>query len=100
MQTVPGKGCFTIFRLYGPLDAWFDKTCNPEMPTASDNVRCRGKTGSATGGQASPRPLLGPEWRRFDPSSSLSAIFAICYVKPRFDAFEFVGLAERTKWLA
>jgi len=28
-QTVPGKGWFTIFRLYGPLDAWFDKTWKP-----------------------------------------------------------------------
>jgi hypothetical protein len=29
MQTVPGKGWFTLFRLYGPLDAWFDKTWKP-----------------------------------------------------------------------
>lgn len=29
MQTVPGKGWFTIFRLYGPLDTWFDKTWKP-----------------------------------------------------------------------
>ncbi|VVE37054.1 signal peptide protein [Pandoraea iniqua] len=29
MQTVPGKGWFTILRLYGPLDAWFDKTWKP-----------------------------------------------------------------------
>jgi hypothetical protein len=29
IQTVPGKGWFTIFRLYGPLDAWFDKTWKP-----------------------------------------------------------------------
>ena len=29
VQTVPGKGWFTIFRLYGPLDAWFDKTWKP-----------------------------------------------------------------------
>jgi len=29
MQTVPGRGWFTIFRLYGPLDAWFDKTWKP-----------------------------------------------------------------------
>lgn len=26
---VPGKGWFAIFRLYGPLDAWFDKTWRP-----------------------------------------------------------------------
>lgn len=25
-QTVPGKGWFTYFRLYGPLEPWFDKT--------------------------------------------------------------------------
>ena len=29
VQTVPGKGWFTIFRLYGPLHAWFDKTWKP-----------------------------------------------------------------------
>jgi hypothetical protein len=27
--TVPGKGWFAIFRLYGPLDAWFDKKWRP-----------------------------------------------------------------------
>jgi hypothetical protein len=26
VQTVPGKGWFTIFRLYGPGESWFDKT--------------------------------------------------------------------------
>jgi hypothetical protein len=26
IQTIPGKGWFTIFRLYGPLKLWFDKT--------------------------------------------------------------------------
>ena len=25
-QTVAGKGRYTILRLYGPLEAWFDKT--------------------------------------------------------------------------
>ncbi|MCK4563584.1 MAG: DUF1254 domain-containing protein [Verrucomicrobia bacterium] len=29
VQTVPGKGFFTIMRLYGPLDPWFDKTWRP-----------------------------------------------------------------------
>lgn len=29
IQTVPGKGWFAILRLYGPLDAWFDKTWKP-----------------------------------------------------------------------
>jgi hypothetical protein len=29
LQTVPGKGWFTILRLYGPLDPWFDKTWRP-----------------------------------------------------------------------
>ncbi|MGL1886182.1 MAG: DUF1254 domain-containing protein [Reichenbachiella sp.] len=29
IQTVPGKGWNTIFRLYGPLEAWFDKTWRP-----------------------------------------------------------------------
>ena len=26
VQTVPGKGWFALFRLYGPLEPWFDKT--------------------------------------------------------------------------
>ena len=29
VQTLPGKGWNTLFRLYGPLDAWFDKTWQP-----------------------------------------------------------------------
>lgn len=27
IQNVPGKGRNTLFRLYGPLESWFDKTC-------------------------------------------------------------------------
>ncbi len=29
VQTVPTKGWFTILRLYGPLESWFDKTWKP-----------------------------------------------------------------------
>jgi hypothetical protein len=29
IQTVPGKGWFAILRLYGPLEAWFDRTWRP-----------------------------------------------------------------------
>src|SRR5262245_14591069 len=29
LQTIPGKGWFTILRLYGPLEPWFDKTWRP-----------------------------------------------------------------------
>jgi hypothetical protein len=29
VQTIPGKGFFTIFRLYGPLQPWFDKSWKP-----------------------------------------------------------------------
>lgn len=29
VPTVPGKGWFTVLRLYGPLEAWFDKTWRP-----------------------------------------------------------------------
>ena len=29
IQTVPGKGWFSILRLYGPLEPWFDKTWRP-----------------------------------------------------------------------
>jgi len=28
-QTVPGKGWYTILRLYGPLEPWFDKSWRP-----------------------------------------------------------------------
>ena len=28
-QTVPGKGWYAMFRAYGPLEAWFDKTWKP-----------------------------------------------------------------------
>jgi hypothetical protein len=28
-QTVPGKGWFVLFRAYGPLEPWFDKTWKP-----------------------------------------------------------------------
>jgi hypothetical protein len=29
IQTIPGKGWFTMFRLYGPLEPWFDRTWRP-----------------------------------------------------------------------
>jgi hypothetical protein len=29
IQTVPGKGWFTLLRLYGALEPWFDKTWRP-----------------------------------------------------------------------
>jgi hypothetical protein len=29
IQTIPGKGWFTMIRLYGPLEPWFDKTWRP-----------------------------------------------------------------------
>ena len=36
IQTVPGKGWFTILRLYGPLESWFDQTWRPgEIKTAN-----------------------------------------------------------------
>ena len=28
-QTVPGKGWFTLWRIYGPLEAWFDRSWKP-----------------------------------------------------------------------
>jgi hypothetical protein len=30
IQTMPGKGWFVLFRFYGPLDAFFDKTWKPD----------------------------------------------------------------------
>jgi hypothetical protein len=32
IQTVPGKGWNMLFRLYGPLEPWFDKTWRPGDP--------------------------------------------------------------------
>jgi hypothetical protein len=29
VQTMPGKSFFVIFRLYGPLETWFDRTWKP-----------------------------------------------------------------------
>lgn len=29
VQTIPGKGWFTLLRLYGPLEPWFDQTWRP-----------------------------------------------------------------------
>ena len=29
VQTIPGKGWFTVLRLYGPLEPWFDKSWRP-----------------------------------------------------------------------
>lgn len=29
IQTIPGKGWFTLLRHYGPLEPWFDKTWKP-----------------------------------------------------------------------
>jgi hypothetical protein len=29
VQTIPGKGWFTLLRLYGPLEPWFDKSWRP-----------------------------------------------------------------------
>jgi len=29
IETVPGKGWYTLLRLYGPLEPWFDKTWRP-----------------------------------------------------------------------
>ena len=40
VQTVPGKGWWGIFRLYGPLEPWFDKTWRPgdfELLDGDDN---------------------------------------------------------------
>jgi len=37
IQTIAGKGWFTILRLYGPLEPWFDKTWRPgEIEAAND----------------------------------------------------------------
>ncbi len=29
-QTIPGKSCFIILRMYGPLEPWINKTWSPD----------------------------------------------------------------------
>jgi len=36
LQTVPGKGYNIIFRLYGPLQSWFDQTWRPGDPELAE----------------------------------------------------------------
>ena len=36
IQTVPGKGWNMLFRLYGPLEPWFDKTWRPGDPELAE----------------------------------------------------------------
>lgn len=38
VQTVPGKGFSVILRLYGPLDAWFDKAWRPGEIERLDDI--------------------------------------------------------------
>ncbi|GFO81087.1 MAG: hypothetical protein A49_07140 [Methyloceanibacter sp.] len=39
VQTIPGKGWFTILRLYGPLEPWFDQSWRPgEIELASSGT--------------------------------------------------------------
>ena len=40
LETIPGKSWFVIFRMYGPLEPWLDKTWRPgevELTTQSDS---------------------------------------------------------------
>jgi hypothetical protein len=39
VPTVPGKGWFVVLRLYGPLNAWFDKKWKPGE-VGGDEVTC------------------------------------------------------------
>jgi hypothetical protein len=39
IQTIPGKGWFTILRLYGPLEPWFDKTWRPGEITIEQSTK-------------------------------------------------------------
>jgi hypothetical protein len=33
LQTIPGKGWFVALRMYGPLEAWIEKTWRPSEVT-------------------------------------------------------------------
>ncbi len=36
IQTIPKRGWNMLFRVYGPLDPWFDKTRHPGDPEAGE----------------------------------------------------------------
>ena len=45
VQTVPGRGWFPIFRFYGPLEPFFDKTWQlPDVEKPDDRARARPQT--------------------------------------------------------
>jgi hypothetical protein len=45
IQTIPGKGWFTVFRLYGPLQQWFDKSWKPSDITLRGDIPAVAATG-------------------------------------------------------
>jgi hypothetical protein len=45
IQTVPGKGWSVLLRLYGPLEAWFDKTWRPGEIEQLDDIPAVKPTG-------------------------------------------------------
>jgi len=63
IRTVPGKGWFSIFRLYGPLEPWFSRTWTP------DDCATQGVVGSNPAGRATiqilglPKPSPPPHRR-------------------------------------
>jgi len=38
VQTWPGRGWFTILRLFGPLEPWFDRSWKPGDPQLVTNA--------------------------------------------------------------
>jgi len=55
VQTVPGKGWNTIFRLYGPLESWFDQTWRPGEIELIDYARSDG--GQAASGKETAKEI-------------------------------------------
>ena len=69
IQTVPGKKWFTILRLYGPLEPWFDKTWIPA--TSNRSTPTNGKS------KAVVRCDVGSAWDRQHDTSAAAGVDAI-----------------------
>ena len=72
IQTVPGKSWFPMLRLYGPLEAWFDKTwrpgeSHPHLTHRPDAVRSRRALARLSRLSVSFSTGKGGNWKRSAP---------------------------------
>lgn len=58
IRTIPGKGWFTMFRLYGPLEPWFDQTWRPgEIERVAEAVSERERPPTDADWSSPPTPV-------------------------------------------